>query len=468
MSSQDAVHAYGMLHRTASVAGRLGDRAVALRVMKIENDKGALVCTIDSSAYIMVITKTNYIELAESTVIELPKPPLRQQLIAAMGMGYDPLINSVSESDPAPDFGEIYVDPKPSLLDMLKRPASTLVFADYGMGKSATRLALEHTLRNSYEAQPALCVTYTPHLARLDELSSDAILSQHLAAITTELATDLIIQLLERRNLTASMLSDAQAAALQRQAHALPLRVRHRIRDAAAQADRLPDGICWKDIRAVVRYVAVTPQWRELIDRIAGSFVSGAPRPVSWEQALADTQTLGFRHVFLLIDAVDEGVSTLDALRGIVEPLFNAIEQFHSYNVLIKCFLPSDLEELFQTQYKKRFQGLTVPVEIATITEAPIDYLVAIVNERLQAAGTSDASYRGLDWLKGPDLAESIQAHLALLARGSPRRMIELASQLLDFHSTHGFKEDKRLWLTAAEWHSFVRWLETLSLASPG
>src|SRR5262249_14443771 len=103
------------------------------------------------------ITAQDILELWDLRVFELLEPTLRRQLVAAMGLRYDPLVTSVSESDAAPDFGEIYVDPRPSLLDLLKHRTSALVFADYGMGKTATRLALEYALRNSYEGQPPLC-----------------------------------------------------------------------------------------------------------------------------------------------------------------------------------------------------------------------------------------------------------------------------------------------------------------------
>lgn len=389
----------------------------------------------------------------------------RRQLIAAMGLRYDPLITSVSESDPAADFGEIYVDPQPSLLDMLRQAASALVFADYGMGKTATRLALEYTLRNSYEPSPPLCVTYTPRIDLLENGDAADILTRHQEAISREIAIDLIIQLIERQDSDPETLSAKQQAALRRQARALPLRLRHRIRDAAASGPS--DGVIWHGIRPVARYVAMTPRWRGWIDRINSAFVPGAPQPVAWEQALEDTRTLGFPRVFLLIDAVDEGAINRDALQAVVAPLLNAIGRFQDQKMLLKCFLPTDLLELVRDTYQKRFQGLTVPVELATIAEVPRDHLEAIVNERLQAASASNASFRSLDWLKGSEITESIQARLAILARGSPRRMIELASALLDFHSEHGFRQKERLRLTAAEWQEFLARIERLSLASP-
>src|SRR5262249_42643238 len=152
----------------------------------------------------------------------------------------------------------------------------------------------------------------------------------------TEIAIDLVIQLIERSDKSAQLLSPEQYAALLRQVKALPVRVRRRIRDAASAAGDLNDGIIWRGIRPVVRHVAITPHWRARIDRIAVA-ANGAPQPVSWEQTLADVSTLGFPRLYLLIDAVDEGAIERDALRATVAPLFDAIDQFHEQNVLLKC-----------------------------------------------------------------------------------------------------------------------------------
>jgi hypothetical protein len=410
----------------------------------------------------------------DPAVLEMPTLTLRRQLIQAMGMRYDPLMTSVSESESAPDFGEIYVDPQPSLLDLLRQPSHALVFADYGMGKTATRLALEYALRNTHAAQPALCVTYTPHISRQDRAAAGPTLEQHLAALGTDVAIDLVIQLIERADKNPQMLSEQQRAALLRQAGSLPLRMRRRFRDAArASEGDLKDGIIWRDIRAIVRHVAVTPQWHEWVKQIAFDS-AGSPQPVSWEQTLADARILGFPQIYILIDAVDEDIGAAEsgvldraALRATVAPLLAEMQQFYGQNVMLKCFLPADLQELAQIRDHGQFEGLTVPIEIVNIAQVSQAHLEAIVNERLQAASVSNASFRSLDWFKGPDVDQSIQSHLAFIARGSPRRMIELSSQLLDYHSHHGFKTDGRIWLTYSEWQAFLARLDALSLASP-
>jgi hypothetical protein len=416
--------------------------------------------------------------------------PARERLISAMGLRYDPFITSVSESDPAASFGEIYVDRQPSLLDLLQRANSTLIFAKYGMGKTATRRALEYTLRNTDDDHPALCVTYRPQ-ANSGTMSSAEWLPHHLAAIAAEISIDLIIQLIERLDDGIWRFIDGPTsrsfdqisnnhwqfaarhiAALQRQVRALPPNLQTHLR-LAAEATTHTDGILWQPFRAAARHVARTPQWRALIGQLAKCADQWKPFPSSWEQTLQDVQTLGFSRIFLLVDAVDEDHIERSTLRAMLEPLLEALDKFQSRDIFLKCFFPASLEELSLERNPSWIRGLTSLPEVVNIVEANQEHLQDIIEARLEAAyqqnGSDDprASVRTLDWFKGNDIAQGIQEQLARLAQGSPRRMLELASALLDFHSQHGFEENERLWITASEWAEFLTQLKRMLLAPP-
>jgi hypothetical protein len=190
-------------------------------------------------------------------------------------------------------------------------------------------------------------------------------------------------------------------------------------------------------------------------------------QPLSWESILADVRELGFNRVYLLIDAIDEAEVEPDQLYAVAAPLLNAMPQFRCQGVFLKWFLPLQLRKPIQERYAESTHGLTEKIAIDTIEAASPIQLQSIVDERFEAASISNESFRGLDWFISPDLGESIQHRLIKMARGSPRRIIDLVSRFLDFHSTHGFKDSGRLQIHSEEWHQFIAQLDRLDLWSP-
>lgn len=397
-----------------------------------------------------------------------PASTRRQHLIAAMGLRYDPFESSVSENDTAPDFGSVYVDRRPSLLDRLRMETINFVFADYGMGKTATRLALEYLLRSTPDASPTLCVRYTPHVDRKVMGTTEQLRQHHLRAIAQEMTIDLLIQLLER--LAERPLGDKQhltpayQAALRRQVQALPPRMWWSLQ--AAAHDEPVDGTIWPRERPVVRRNFVNSTWQAVVKQMAAA-VPRTRQPVPWEATLADVRELGFKTVYLLIDAVDESEVNPDDIYAMVIPLLEAMREFRDESVFLKWFLPMQLQKPIRERYIDSTDGLTGQIAIDTIQGVSPIKLQAIVDERFQAASTSNESLPGLDWFISPDLGESIQHRLVEMAKGSPRRIIDLVSRFLDFHSTHGFQDNGRLQIRSDEWHQFIAQLNRLNFWSP-
>lgn len=378
----------------------------------------------------------------------------RARLIRAMGLAYDPFTSGVSEKDLAPDFGSIYVAVRPGLLDKLRKPEAGCVFADYGMGKTATRIAVEYALRLA-RTPCALSVTYTPSI---DSLAADEgrLLDTHLEAIALELRVDLIIQYIERlperyaeRDTPVGPLVQR---ALYRQARSLPTRFLQAMR----RAHRAPqsEGAFWRQFRPAVRYTPVTPAWRALVETLVRAAQPGGIAAL-WEESVFDAWSLGFSQVFVLIDAVDNQGFGAEEYLELLRPLLLVAGELERHGIYLKFFLPRDLKTMLDSESDSHRYGLTLPQTIATIDEISEVDLDKILTDRLEAARTSDASFRSLDWL-GQDLNESVQVRLVNLAAGSPRRLIELANALIDFHSLNGFRQEERLWLTLAEWQRFL------------
>jgi hypothetical protein len=412
------------------------------------------------------------------------EPTLREQLIAAMGLRYDPFVSSVSESLPAADFGATYVDPTPSLLDRLILPSHAFVFADYGMGKTATRLALEFFLRDNDEPSPTLSISYTPRMLDVILASSQELYLHHAEALVRAMADDMVIQFIERYSERSDLRplavidapgtdplassSETQRTALRRQTGMISPALR-RVLQGLAHGSISGTSI-WHDIRPAVRYVEVTPQLQQLVALMVD--VPRVPADLDLQAALADAQLLGFQDVFVLVDAIDAGSIKVEALERFLEPLIAIIVSLRQSPVFFKFFLPQTLKPYFNEFIRLQLRDLTAPIEVAKINNIPESFLIRIVNERFAAASnerfatidsqrantssSNNVRIRNLDWFRGEGLSDSIQSILAGMARGSPRRMIELVSSLLDFHSTHGFRDGGRRWMTPSEWENFL------------
>jgi hypothetical protein len=386
---------------------------------------------------------------------------LREKLIRQMGLAYDPLSSGVTEKDLAPDFGSIYVDVQPELLAVLQRREVSLIFAPAGMGKTATRLALEFALRLDRN-QRILAVTYLPQLTRFANIETgpgtdEQRLSIHLRELTAEACIDLLVQAIERFPERVYAPDEPQQRiywqALRRQAAAAPPVLSRLLRKA--QLDAGPDGVLWRGLRSVVRHVAVTDSWKRLLSTLAAATRGEHMRQVSWEECLYDSRALGFEAAFVLIDAIDDGSFEAETFFEVIRPLFAAIDELQKQGVYLKCFLPLAVRPLIESY----LDVLTLTPKIATIDSISAESLQRLIGERFVAASMSMASFRSLDWL-GQELGESIQERLVTIAEGSPRRLLELASALLDFHSANGFRDGERLWLKQAEWRQFLEVVE--------
>lgn len=382
----------------------------------------------------------------------------RERLIKAMGLAYDPFSSGVSERDLAPDFGSIYVDTLPGLLDSLIYPETSCLLADYGMGKTATRYALEYFLRLA-RTPTTLCVSYSPSLEAL-AASQDNLLQAHLDAIAAELRIDLMVQYIERlperqaeRDGDSGYLT---SRAISRQAPLLP---GHFLRSLRAASDlEQAEGSFWRPLRPVVRHVAPTPAWRSLLDQIVRA-ARAAVQPASWEETVFDAASLGFSQIFILVDAIDNGGFEADAYLEVVRPLLAVASELERHAIYLKLFLPREIRFAIEAVRNSTRQSLTLPRMVATIDKISIPDLDRILSDRLEAARTSEASFASLDWF-GQELGESVQGRLVEAACGSPRRLIELASALIDFHSLNGFYNEERLWLTPVEWQAFLHKVE--------
>jgi hypothetical protein len=370
--------------------------------------------------------------------------------VAALGFAKDPFNQRVTERETYFQFNEIYVPLDESLLDQLSDHAqSAFCFAEYGMGKSATRLALEYKLRLEPAYDSLLCVRYIPSHAA-DIKSESALLDD----LCHEIAIDSVIQVVERSQRQPQNCNPAFLAALRYQAALLPTWFRRFIQShVPLSGETEHDGVFWPIAeRPAVESISPGQTWHALMAEIRDAITAPPGRP-SWPESIIQARALGFKQIFILIDAVDEIKQHPQRWMPFLDNLFDFLPRWQEKNIFVKAFLPTAVQTMFLDRYNKLIEGLTPPPHITTIgAKITETHLEQILLERLAAVKPQPFQETRLSVLVGVHLSESIESWLAHQANGSPRRVLELASRFLDFHADHVYSNGGRLDISPAEW----------------
>lgn len=409
-------------------------------------------------------------------------PMLHRERLIKEGwrLAQDPFKVAVSESDATFNFARIYVDPpleagEPNedhaqLRDRLKAACHSFIFANYGMGKTATSLALAFELREAYghDAVPILHVTYQPGFHGEAPDDHDVLRRQHLAQIARHMTTDLVIQTLERLNERlggAAALTATEHAALERQLGAAPQSLRLALGHLITR--RIPPDRLWGVLRPTVRPELATAGWYADVQALIEPFLHNKPTSFPLDTILADARALGFGPIFISLDALDNATIAFEEVRRRIEPLLPLLDRWQAQQVYFKCFLPVELRAAFDHDFIAKYTSLTPSPDLATIAASTPNHLMEILDRRLQAV-TTPASFLGsLEDMRGPGIKDSITETLVEHAHGSPRRVLELAARLFEFHSSHGYAEAERLWMTVEEWATFLKEISSPEAAPP-
>lgn len=373
----------------------------------------------------------------------------RQRFIRRqLGLTHDPFLHYVAEQEleyEADQFFVYYVDAGSdrtvNVLDVLKQPNHGVVLAPAGGGKTTLRFNLVRRLhRSAPHILPVVC--------ELSELRSFS-LKRARELINRELAKDLLIALLDRFEPLASTTLEPESPLACILGDLLHNSTYHRVLERIVQmADSqasVPLNSFWEDLgRAGLPPVSwVSPELGHF-SRALLKLQKRLPAQVVEANMAEAVNSLGFTHVFLLVDGIDASERSVHQMAHMLELL---VEAALAYPVpfLFKLFAPLELSSALHS------------VQAALTASAPVDgielqwtepRLSEALLQRLRAAGSGlDNDIALFDYQD----AQQIQAEIAQAAGGSPRRLYQLISHVIDAHIRRGNAQPA---LTHEDWQA--------------
>ncbi len=311
-----------------------------------------------------------------------------------------------------------------------RQPASAVLFAPRGYGKTSQRLQIARLC--GLEAQPPALVV---------QITDYKWLPADLATLT---ARDYLRYIAEQacRQLWERCQSNPEAhQRFLEQPHTL-LRL-HALRYWASPPPyrmRLPEPALAPETVAELarayRLRATPPNARTLVEEFAGHYEGLTDSDLQTE-LLELARLGGFVSLYILLDRTDEDQWTIhnpDMVLARLRPLISDLPVIEHPGYAFKFFLPDVLESLFAEH------------RVGRVGERPPGYLLrwrehdllAILARRLQAySQPAGRVTRAALVNRFQDLCEpggDADAQLARAAQGSPRRMIQLARELVEQH----------------------------------
>lgn len=409
----------------------------------------------------------------------LSPPTPRQKYLIRLGLRGDPFLLPNAEEELAysgqtlaqtapvtsgegeriltvPPFFHYYVQPFTApdgrrLLHALRQPGWSLVFGERGSGKSTLRLNLEAEIRR----QPGRTLVVSCSFNQ-DVEPSEA----YWSWLAQTLALDLFIQLVEQFNPLNPPTPEQSASwrtILTLGGRPLERLARRFLEALKASEPRgvLGLGDIWASVdrsdvssRPALIYVERYPQLMDVLSDAlhAARGAQALCGRVAFQAGLRMAQLWGYQQIFLLVDNVDARERPVEAMLDLLRPLLQMPPDWQEYNLSGKLFLPLELKPYLSADL--------LPKSVFDVTiQWDEDGLRALVERRFRAAG---ARYRGFDDLAGPDLEGQLDRLLIQAAEGSPRRLLETISRLLDAHASRDPEAGDRL-IRLADWQQARR-----------
>lgn len=348
-----------------------------------------------------------------------------------------------------------------SLFAELQSARPSFVFGEQGSGKTMLRLGLEAICRRRHGK--TLVVTFS----RLDELMRSRSRSQrqnpqnYWEYLTGDLATDLLIQIIEQYDFYNRRPDDAQTEELARLLNLAGGNL-WRIIDRLLKLEETPPGRYglgeyWGSVkRFPIHYVIWSPRLLDWLVRLRA--YKQAKRDESGEAAfrrgVAAAATWGFENILVLVDDIhDWWLRKTPEMEKLVARLLQTAVSWNKQGVTFKFFLNNDLRPWAEKWARKREHEALQPALIDLNWKD--EKLRELLRARFRAAGSH------LGGLGDLGLGEKIDNLLIHNAKGSPAHLLRLVSELIDKYLD---SDSEDLAITRDDWeraHNKVRLLES-------
>jgi hypothetical protein len=365
----------------------------------------------------------------------------RLNFLNSIGLTHDPFATPVAEQeassiDDIPTLYSYYLHPKflsagdlsiteKSLRQMEK---NLFIYGEPGDGKTTLRLVLEAECRTQVEK--TLAVTYLLG----EDIKRPLTIEEHGVRLAKAIAVDLFIQIIEQFNSTEQPVSKKQIEVLQKQVGLGARQIQRLINlilDNNIPNARAGLGAYWGNVgRCAVQYV---PKTDAIVEFLQKCLEKGKEKEVltDWDlvaQGFYAARLWGFKRILIMVDGVDTRRRTPKAMCQIIEPLFEKLAGLAAQDVYFRFFLPLEIKKTIERtlRIRGRLQNYKyVPI----IIKWQEDSLRRLLAQRFSAAGSH---MEGLDALAERDL--DVDDKLVTAAKNSPRRLLQLASGLIDIY----------------------------------
>lgn len=365
----------------------------------------------------------------------------RLNFLKSIGLDHDPFATPVAEQEagsaediPAlysyylhPTFsstGDIVINEK-SLRQMEK---NIFIYGEPGDGKTTLRLVLEAECRTQVEK--TLVISYLLG----EDIERPLTIQEHGDRLAKTMAIDIFIQIIEQFSPSERPLDKKSIEVLQKQAGLGGRHIQRLINlilDNLIPNARAGLGAYWHTVgRFPVKYVPKTPAVVELLQNCLGKY--GEKESLSsWDlvaQGFHAARIWGFKRILIMVDGVDTRQRTPEAMCQMIEPLFEKLAALAAQDVYFRFFLPLKAKKPVERALNAPGR-LPNPKYVSIIIKWQEESLRRLLAQRFFVAGSHMA---GFDALAERDL--DIDEKLVAAAKNSPRRLLQMASELMDVY----------------------------------
>ncbi|UQU65185.1 hypothetical protein COUCH_02210 [Couchioplanes caeruleus] len=348
------------------------------------------------------------------------------------GFESDPFQLTNSDSEPLLDE---YFVPPPFYSGVLGDPGAPVpiaVFAPRGTGKTAQRISVE---RRSQVHKEFLCVTYDEFWVASKKQLDEVSLASHLANLCTRLTIAALTELGGDPNRIRALNPHQKQVLLFSSRRFLGKLTQQQYEEALTSVKTLKDkaGEFWNRYGGLVANVVTALLKKVHLDglTIPSELNKSLEREDSIEylfkQLLGIIQALGYRSTYVLVDRVDELVSTAQDSQAswrLVQDLLVNLPVLETKGVGFKFFLWDQLREHFLAEGGRPDRVRTYELKWSTAE------LTTMLRRRLSAYSTGKVG--NLNYLLDPNVALDVEALVVNLAAGSPRDMVRICKAIID------------------------------------